>query len=96
MQDGLHVLRLDRLVSSGGAVPALPSVWPEGSVKSLRARGGFEVAIQWKAGLLAEAVISSMIGGSTKVSYNGSPTEITLAPGGSKTLTPSDFQSPKK
>ncbi len=77
-------------------LPALPSVWPEGSVKSLRARGGFEVAMTWKAGLLTEATISSKLGGSTKVSYHEASIEITLAPGDSKTVTASDFQNAKK
>ena len=77
-------------------LPALPSVWTEGSVKSLRARGGFEVAMTWKNGNLTEATISSKLGGSTKVSYNGSSIQMTLAPGASKTVTASDFQKANK
>jgi alpha-L-fucosidase 2 len=48
-------------------LPALPDAWKEGSVSGLKARGNFEVTINWNDHHLSSAVITSVVGGLCKV-----------------------------
>ena len=48
-------------------LPALPAKWKSGSVKGLRARGGFEVNIIWKDNKVNIAEVTSLIGTTCRV-----------------------------
>ncbi len=63
-------------------LPALPSAWPSGSVKGLRARGGFEIDLTWNGGKLSKVIIKSVGGRTATVRYGNRTAEIKLKSGG--------------
>lgn len=62
-------------------LPALPKVWAEGSIKGLKARGGFEVDIMWKDNKLKSAAIKSSVDSNCKIRYGQQITSFYLESG---------------
>jgi alpha-L-fucosidase 2 len=68
----------------------LPKAWPAGSVNGLRARGGFEVDMEWKEGKLDRAVVRniSSADGKCVVRYGDKSQSMDIARGRSATVLP--------
>ncbi len=72
-------------------LPALPSAWPSGSVRGLRARGGFDVSMAWSDGRLSSVTIMSKAGRRLRLRLGNSVLEFHPAAGETLSLQPSDF-----
>jgi alpha-L-fucosidase 2 len=74
-------------------LPALPRAWRTGSVRGLRARGGFEVDVRWHDGMLQSAEIRSGWGGAIPVRYGGDLIHARVVAGVPLRLRAGDFRS---
>ncbi|MCY3018338.1 MAG: glycoside hydrolase family 95 protein [Planctomycetota bacterium] len=62
-------------------LPALPKAWPNGSIKGLRARGGFEVDMAWADGKMTSVTVRSLAGKACQVRYGEKTVELKMKPG---------------
>ncbi|MFT3751180.1 MAG: glycoside hydrolase family 95 protein [Agriterribacter sp.] len=62
-------------------LPALPFTWPSGSIKGIRARGGYTVDMVWKNRILTRLTVKADNAVVCKVRYKNSVKEISLKQG---------------
>ncbi len=53
-------------------LPALPDAWPDGLFTGLKARGNFEVSVEWKEGVASGIEVTSLSGSPLNLAYRES------------------------
>ena len=75
----------EMLIQSGNGqielLPALPEQWKDGAVSGLCARGGYEVAFEWKDGKVRDCSIKARKNGTITLLYNGQQKTVKLKAG---------------
>jgi len=79
---GIAEMLLQSQTSEIQFLPALPDAWPEGEVRGLRARGGFEVGLHWRQGKLFFATLRNLRAetNTAQLRYGTRSTPLTLKP----------------
>ncbi len=68
-------------------LPALPAAWPNGTVRGLRARGGFVVDITWAEGRVRSTTVRSVAGaGGGRLRIGDRTLDLHLRPGQARTV----------
>jgi alpha-L-fucosidase 2 len=75
-------------------LPALPKAWSKGHIKGVRVRGGYELDMEWKDGVLTRAVIRGVSNspGKCAVRYGKGTKTFALARDKSQVLNAADFK----
>ncbi len=74
-------------------LPALPSLWKNGNIKGLVARGAFEIDIEWSDSKCSKIVVRSKNGGVCNLKYNNSQIKFDTEKDNTYTLTPLDNET---
>ena len=59
-------------------LPALPDNWQSGSIKGVRARGGFTIDMEWKESRITRLSVTSHSGGTCRIREATSPHEVVI------------------
>jgi alpha-L-fucosidase 2 len=87
VQSQLSIARAGKAAVEIDLLPALPSAWPDGSVRGLRTRGGFEVAeLAWTGKALRKVTILSPVGGALRVRSGAIVADLAMKAGERVTL----------
>ncbi len=85
---GIAEMLLQSHTGSLQLLPALPSVWPDGKITGLRARGGFDVDITWQKGALVSVRITSRLGNPCILQWRNQTKDLSLPAGGTGEWSP--------
>ncbi|MDB5539307.1 MAG: glycoside hydrolase family 95 protein [Devosia sp.] len=61
-------------------LPALPTTWPTGNLRGLRARGGLTVDLEWHEGALTRVMLSSTTAQTITLRYAGETHPVAVSP----------------
>ncbi|MDT0551854.1 glycoside hydrolase family 95 protein [Urechidicola vernalis] len=77
---GMAEMLLQSHTGSIELLPALPAAWKNGSVKGLKARGGFEVSVEWRDGKLVSAKVHTVNESDVSIKYGNNIKSFRLKP----------------
>jgi len=73
---------MEMLVQSWGGeimlLPALPTAWPSGEIKGIKARGGITVDLSWRQAKLVSLVLKGKPGASVRLRYRGNAKDVSF------------------